>query len=117
MTEAIGRASCSIAEEISASAIASATLSGYTAQQIARFRPRIPILAVSPSAHTQRRLALVWGVDTLLVPDFADTDTMLEETGEALRNNGFEAGQQVVITAGVPFRVSGHTNLIKVHTI
>ncbi len=117
VTEAIGRASCSIAEEISASAIASATLSGYTAQQIARFRPRIPILAVSPSAHTQRRLALVWGVDTLLVPDFADTDTMLEETAEALRNNGFEAGQQVVITAGVPFRMSGHTNLIKVHTI
>lgn len=117
ITEAIGRASCTIAEEIGASAIASATLSGYTAQQIARFRPRIPILAVSPSAHTGRRLALVWGVNTLIVPDFADTDTMLEETAEALRVSGLEPGRQVVITAGVPFRVSGHTNLIKVHTI
>ncbi len=117
VTEAIGRASCAIAEEIDAAAIASATLSGHTARQIARFRPRIPILAVSPSAHTQRRLALVWGVDTLLVPDFSDTDTMLDETAKALRDHGLEAGRRVVITAGVPFRVSGHTNLIKVHTI
>ena len=52
VTEAIGGASCSIAEEVDAAAIASATLSGYTAQQIARFRPRIPIVAVSPSAYT-----------------------------------------------------------------
>lgn len=116
-TEAIGRASCTIAEEIGAAAIASATLSGYTACQIARFRPRIPILAVSPSPHTQRRLALVWGVETLLVPDFGDTDTMLTQTAEALRISGLEAGQHVVITAGVPFRMSGHTNLIKVHSL
>ena len=117
VTEAIGRASCSIAEEIDAAAIASATLSGHTARQIARFRPRIPILAVSPSAHTQRLLALVWGVDTLLVPDFADTDTMLEATAKVLREHGLEAGRRVVITAGVPFRISGQTNLIKVHTL
>jgi pyruvate kinase len=117
VTEAIGGASCTIAEEIDAAAIASATLSGFTAQQIARFRPRIPILAVSPSPYTQRRLALVWGVDTLLVPDFEDTDTMLDETAEALRKYGLEAGQRFVVTAGVPFRKSGHTNLIKVHTI
>ena len=117
ITEAIGRASCTIAEEVGAVAIASATLSGYTARQIARYRPRIPIYAVSPSAHTQRRLAMVWGVETLLVPDFADTDSMLEETAEALRKNGLETGQQVVITAGVPFQVSGHTNLVKVHDI
>jgi pyruvate kinase len=117
VTEAIGEASCTIAEEVDAAAIASATLSGYTAQQISRFRPRTPILAVSPSAYTQRRLALVWGVETLLVPDFSDTDTMLQETAEALRVNGMKSGQIVVITGGVPFKQSGHTNLIKVHTL
>jgi pyruvate kinase len=117
VTEAIGGASCLIAEEIDVAAIASATLSGFTAQQIARFRPRIPIVAISPSPYTQRRLALVWGVETLLVPDFEDTDTMLDQTAEALRANGLEAGQRVVVTAGVPFRQSGHTNLIKVHTL
>ena len=41
-------------------------------------RDSIPIVAVSPSAYTQRRLALVWGVETLLVPDFTATDTMLD---------------------------------------
>ena len=117
VTEAIGGASCTIAEELDAAAIASATLSGYTARQIARFRPRIPVLAVSPSPHTQRRLALVWGVETLLVSDFADTDSMLAETAEALLASGLKTGQCVVITAGVPFRQSGHTNLIKVHTL
>ncbi len=117
ITEAIGAASCTIAEEVGAEVIASATLSGYTAQQISRFRPRIPVIAISPSAYTQRRLAMVWGVDTLLVPDFNDTDTMMEQTAEALRESGLESGVIVVITGGVPFKQSGHTNLIKVHQI
>jgi len=117
ITEAISDASCTIAEEIGAAAIVSTTLSGWTAQQIARFRPRSPILAVSPSAHTQRRLSLVWGVETLLVPDFQDTDTMIQQTIQAVRESGLEPGQRVVITGGVPFGQSGHTNLIKVHTV
>ncbi|WP_374687794.1 pyruvate kinase [Promineifilum sp.] len=117
VTEAISGASCSIAEEVGAAAIVSATLSGWTAQQIARFRPRSPVLAVSPDAHTQRRLALVWGVDTLLVPAFQDTDTMLDKTIQAVRDSGLEPGQRVVITGGVPFGKSGQTNLIKVHTV
>jgi pyruvate kinase len=117
ITEAISDASCAIAEEIGAAAIVSTTLSGWTAQQVARFRPRSPILAVSPSAHTQRRLALVWGVETLLVPDFQDTDTMLEQTIQAVRRSGLEPGRRVVITGGVPFGKSGQTNLIKIHTV
>lgn len=116
-TEAISGASCSVAEEINAAAIVSTTMSGWTAQQIARYRPRTPIVAVSPSAHTQRRLALVWGVECLVVPDFPNTDTMLEKTVEAVRNEGFRPGDKIVITAGVPFGTSGHTNLIKVHTV
>lgn len=117
VTEAISASSCSVAEEIEASAIVSTTLSGWTAQQIARYRPKAPILAVSPSAHTQRRLALVWGVDCVLVPQFPDTDTMLIKTAETLREYGFRPGDRVVITAGVPFGTSGQTNLIKVHTV
>ena len=72
---------------------------------------------MSPSAHTQRRLSLVWGVETLLVPDFQDTDTMIQQTIQAVRESGLEPGQRVVITGGVPFGQSGHTNLIKVHTV
>jgi pyruvate kinase len=117
VTEAISASSCSVAEEIGASAIVSTTLSGWTAQQIARYRPKAPVLAVSPSAHTQRRLALVWGVNCVLVPQFPDTDTMLTKTAAVLREQGFQPGDRVVITAGVPFGSSGQTNLIKVHTV
>jgi pyruvate kinase len=68
VTEAISASSCAIAEEIGARFIVSASMSGYTATQIARHRPITHIVAVSPSAETQRRLALVWGVECFLVP-------------------------------------------------
>ena len=117
VTEAISSASCEVAEIIEAKAIISATMSGHTARQIARHRPAMPVMAVSPVAATQRRLALVWGVDCLLVPDFKDTDEMLEQTAEALRPFGLIAGNKVVITAGIPFGSSGQTNLIQVQEI
>ena len=63
-------------------------------------------------------LRLLWQTgETLQEPDSTTTDTMLEETARALRNSRLEAGRRVVITAGVTFRKSGPTNLIKVHTI
>lgn len=117
ITEAISAASCEIAEEINACVIVSATMSGYTAQQIARHRPSRRILAVSPSDYTQRRLALTWGVECVLVPDFDNTDAMIHETVTALRPFNLPPGEKMVITAGVPFKTAGHTNLIQVHTI
>jgi pyruvate kinase len=117
VTEAISAASCAIAEQVQALAIAPTTMSGFTARMIARHRPETPILAVSPSAHTQRRLALVWGVDCLLVPYAETTDEMIAATIEVLRGQGLEAGGEVVITAGVPFGARSHTNLIQVHQL
>jgi pyruvate kinase len=118
VTQAISVASCLAAEDIDARAIVSTTLSGYTARQVARHRPAVPVLAVSPLAATQRRLALVWGVECLLVPNlFKDTDDMLQQTAEVVRPYHFRAGEQIVITAGVPFGSSGQTNLIHVHEI
>jgi pyruvate kinase len=117
VTEAISAASCAIAEEIHASAIVSATMSGYTAQQVARFRPRTLVRAVTPLATTQRRLALVWGVQCSLVPDFNTTDSMLRHTLAAARTSGLPQDSQIVVTAGVPFGTAGHTNLIQVHTV
>lgn len=118
VTQAISVASCSAAEDIGARAIVSTTLSGYTARQVARHRPAVPVLAVSPLATTQRRLALVWGVECLLVPSlFEDTDDMLQKTAEVVEPYQFQPGEQIVITAGVPFGSSGQTNLIHVHQI
>lgn len=116
VTEAISASSCAIAEEINAKAIVSSTMSGYTAQQIARHRPKNMVLAVSPLPRTQRRLALVWGVECLLVSKmYMTTDEMIAETVTALRPLNFRKGDRLVITAGIPFNESGQTNLIQVY--
>jgi pyruvate kinase len=93
-------------------------MSGSTAQQIARHRPKTPILAVSPLPQTQRRLALVWGVNCVLVSKmYMGTDEMINETVEALRPLGLQAGERLVITAGIPFSQAGQTNLIQVYEV
>ena len=117
VTAAISTASCVIAEQVDARVIVSSSMSGYTAQQIARHRPRTPIMAVSPQDSTQRRLALVWGVDCLLVPNFSETDEMLRITIGAIERYKLNVGDKIVITAGVPFGHAGQTNLIQVHEI
>jgi pyruvate kinase len=114
---AISAASCEVARQVGARAIVSSTMSGYTAQQIAQHRPETAVIAVTPSPHTQRRLALVWGVESLLVPEFRDTDTMLAQAVAAMRSLNLTPGGKLVITAGVPFGNSGTTNLIQVREI
>lgn len=117
VSDAISAASCDVAEHVQARAIVCTTLSGYTARQIARHRPATPIMAVSPLAKTQRQLSLIWGVECKIVPDFKDTDDMLEQTAETMKPYGLEIGDKLVITSGVPFGARGRTNLIQVHEI
>ncbi len=118
ITEAIGESACDVAEKIDAAAIIPSTTSGSTAKLVAKFRPRIPIVAVTYSEKAKNKLALVWGVFPLAIEYFNDTDKMLarsiQATSEAMR---LPKGETVVITAGVPFGVSGTTNLIKVEHV
>lgn len=117
VAEAISAASCAVAEEVGAVAIVPSTMSGFTARMIARHRPVTPILAVSPSSATQRRLALVWGVDCLLVEEVEMTDEMITRAINAVHAWGLEASGKIVITAGVPFGFRAHTNMIQVHQL
>ncbi len=117
ITEAISTASCVIAEQVSARVIVSSTFSGYTAQKIARHRPKTPIMAVSPLPRTQRRLALVWGVECLVVDNFSATDEMIQAAVNAFEEYYLAIGDKMVITGGVPFGRTGQTNLIQVHEI
>lgn len=117
VTQAISTASCTISEIVSAEAIVSASMSGYTARQIASHRPKTKLIAVTPLPETQRRLALSWGVESFIVSDFSETESMISETIRTLRQAGLNTGDRVVITAGVPFGASGQTNLIRVHEI
>lgn len=117
VANAISAASCDVAEQINARAIIATTTSGYSARQIASHRPPMPIMAATPSVKTQRRLALVWGVDCLLIPEFFQTDEMLEVTVKAIKPYRLNVGDKIVITAGVPFGRLATTNLIQVHSI
>jgi len=118
VTDAISRAVCSTARILDAAAIITSTQTGYTARMVAKHRPEAPVVAVTPSPEVLRRLAVVWGVQPLLIGKTDDTDTMISRAIEvSLAAGVISAGDLVVITAGVPVGVHGTTNLIKVHTV
>ncbi len=100
-----------------AAAIVCYTSSGHTSLRAARERPESPILSLTPRLATARRLALVWGVHSVLTADVADVDQMTERACEAARRDGFaQAGQFIVAIAGMPFGTPGTTNLIRIAT-
>lgn len=117
VAEAISAASCDIAEQIGARAIIPATMSGRTARMIARHRPSVPIVAITPDETTQRRLALVWGVESVPVPFFTGTEQLIAEAIDALKSHRLQSKDALVFTAGVPFGSIGLTNLVRVYRI
>ncbi len=118
ITQAISCAAVEIAGEVGARAIVTATLSGMTARMVARHRPSVPVVAVTPSHTTLFLLALVWGVIPVLVERFETTDDMVEMMVRAARERGLAAwGDPVVLTAGIPFGGGGKTNMLKVHIV
>jgi pyruvate kinase len=118
ITEAISYAACEMAMELEAQAILTNTEYGGTARLISRFRPRTPIVAVTPREDTWRRLCLSWGVFPLLTPPIRDTDHMLQVVEEeALKAGMLNHGDRVIITTGTPIGTKGSTNLIKADVI
>ncbi len=115
ITDAISHATCLIAYNMNAKAIVTVTKSGNTAKMISRFRSDIPIIACTPDAATYRQLSLSWGVTPITIGEERVTDVLFDQAVNATRRAGYvEAGDLVVMTAGVPLAVSGKTNLIKV---
>jgi pyruvate kinase len=118
VADRVTRAACQMADEIGAAAIVVPTLSGFTARMVARHRPRMPIIALVADAAVRRRLALVWGVTAVAVPQFADAKTVLERFAEPVRATGMvPSGASVVVTAGWPFAKPGTANLLHVATL
>lgn len=117
-TNAISKATCTTAQDLGASAILTATSSGYTASAVSKFRPKAPIIAATISEIVMRRLSVVWGVYPVLSAESNSTDEVIDlSIHSALEKDLIEQGDLIVITAGIPVGVSGTTNLIKVHTI
>src|SRR5690625_6742686 len=101
---------------LEASTIITPKESGYTARMISKYRPKMPIVAVTSSETVLRQLSLVWGVFGTMGRETGTTDEMLEVAVEKGLHSGLvKHGSKVVITAGVPVGESGTTNLMKVH--
>ncbi len=116
--DSIALASVDVAESLPARVIAVFTASGRSVAHVARFRPAVPVAALTPSERVCRQLALVSGVYPRLAPDPKDTDDMVRLAMERVRSLGVaEPGDRVVITAGVPFGVSGTTNMLRVERL
>jgi pyruvate kinase len=99
-TNAIGKATCNTAMDLGATAIITATSSGYTSKAISKFRPKTPIIAATTTERVMRRLALVWGVYPVLSPYSDLTDDVIEFSIDAAVKRGYASeGDLVVITA------------------
>lgn len=118
VTFAVSHATCTTALDLKATAILTATASGFTARKIAKLRPKSIIVAATPHEAVRRKLALIWGVESVLIEEVKSTDEIFDLTIEKAKENGYiKHGDLVVITAGVPVGVAGATNLMKVHLI
>jgi len=116
--DAICAAMDTIAELLPIAVIVTYTSSGSTSLRAARERPKPPILSMTPSHATARRLALVWGVHSVQTPDVATVAEMVEHAGQCALSEGFaKKGDAILISAGMPFGTPGATNLIRIATV
>ena len=115
---AIAHAASGVAKTVGASAIVAFTQSGDTVRRLAEQRSPIPLLAFTPMPEVRSQLALVWGVETFLVPVVTHTDEMVRQVERAMLDLGrMQAGELVTIVAGSPPSTTGSTNAMRVHRL
>jgi pyruvate kinase len=113
--DAITAAAAQVSETISAAAIVTYTNSGSTALRAARERPAVPIMLLTNQRDAARRYALLWGAHCVHTSDVSSTQEMVEKACRIAVIEGIAAGgDQLVITAGVPFGTPGRTNLLRI---
>jgi len=118
VSNAIGHAACTTARDIRAKAIAAVTMSGYTAEMMAKYKPQEPIIAATPKIKTYHQQALTRGVYPMLTSVSSEWEKLMEETSDGIRRLGFaQQGDAVVFSAGLPLQVAGTTNLIRVEVL
>ena len=111
-------AATEIGASLHARYLAAFTETGRSARALARHRKSTPLLAFTPNPRVRSQLALVWGLETFLVPSVRHTDDMVEQLEAALLASGRALiGEKIVIVAGVPPGVPGSTNGLRVHTM
>ena len=107
-----------MATRLDCKCIVAPTISGYTAKKMSRFRPKCPIIAISPDINTVKNLKLYFGVYPVLIKELKSLDDTVVRSREiALKYLDMENGDSIIITGGYPFSKTKHTNFIKVEEI
>ena len=116
--EAVCEAAATAAKTVRAKAIVVLTESGNTARLISQHRPKIPIVALTPSEHIRRQMALFWGMRSLVMTPIRDTDQRIHEAEKLIVQAGLaNKGERLVIVTGVQAHDPGGTNIMKIHEV
>ncbi len=116
--DAISHATCGMAIDVDAKAMAVCSLSGMTVRMVSRFRSPVDILGLTTNEKTCRKLSLSWGVTPYMCDTYDSTDVLFYTAKRtAQKVFGLESGEKIVVTGGMTNGTSGNTNLIKVERI
>lgn len=115
ITTAVSHATCTMAEDIKADAIITVSLSGLTASRLSKYKPICPIVACSTSVNVACQMNLMFDVTPLIINTEDNADKLFDAAiRQALLAKLVKSGDTVILTAGMPLGISGHTNMIKV---
>ncbi|GLV59961.1 pyruvate kinase [Dictyobacter sp. S3.2.2.5] len=115
---AVSHAARALSEEVSVKAIVVFTRTGNTAHLISKDRPRVPILAYTPSERVRRQLALCWGVSSHCIEMTGTTEELIEVVEHRLIEDQLvQQGEYVVIMGGLPVASRARTNFVKLHRV
>jgi pyruvate kinase len=107
-----------LAEMVGAKVIATITHSGSTARRIAKYRPKVPVIAFTESVDVRRQLNLVWGVKCVKLDTLFETDRSVQLMEDYLKEQGLVvSGDRIVIATGIPITERGRTNMVKISTV
>ncbi|MFN3740835.1 MAG: pyruvate kinase [Thermodesulfovibrionales bacterium] len=117
--EAIAHAACSVSRDLKIKYIVAFTKTGFTARVISKFRPPVPVIALTPNERVLRRLCLYHGVLPILMRRLNSTDELINEVEKALLRTGLvKRGDTIVITGSLPPTfIEGKTNFMKIHRV
>ena len=111
----VAAAAADLAAALHASAIVAFTSSGTTAARIARKRPKVPLLAITPHEGVARQLSLLWGAHSVLSEDISTYEEMVEKAAQIAASEEFaKPADSIVVVAGIPFKETGTTNNLRV---
>jgi pyruvate kinase len=116
--DALAHACMTIADTVAINAITVFTSTGSSARRVARERPSVPLLVLTPSHAVARKVALLWGAHAVAIMEIGSLEEMIAKGKRMALRHGFGgAGSKLVVMAGVPFGASGSTNLLHVVTL